>query len=460
MHYLRKLLNLLDRLIIKIVSGHPRSVRALKNIIASFAIKGISIIVGFLMVPLCLDYLDQSRYGIWLIMTSFLGWFGFFEIGLGAGLRNKLAETLAIQDYQKGRIYVSTTYAILAIIAVVIAGVFALINPHLNWVSILNADAALINELKTLSLIVFNFFFLKFVLRLVIIVLYADQKPAFANSIGPVSNLVSFIIIYILTKTTDGSLIYMGAVLSIIPVFAMFLLSVFLFLGKYRFIAPSIKHIQFKYSSELLNLGLKFFFIQVSGLIMYQTSNIIITQFYGPALVTTYNIAYKLFSVMSMIFALIMMPFWSAFTEAWALNDHQWIKNSISKLVKTWLVMVAVGFILLIFSPWIYKYWVGEDITIPFSLSLILFIYFSLYTFGGVFNMFINGVGKLHLQLYASIVGAISFIPLAILFLKYMNMGIEGLVLATIIANFYGPFLTPLQYKKLISGSAKGIWNR
>jgi len=62
--------------------GHERSVKAKKNIIASFGIKGISIIVGFLMVRVVLDYLDQTKYGIWLTLTSLLTWFSFFEIGL------------------------------------------------------------------------------------------------------------------------------------------------------------------------------------------------------------------------------------------------------------------------------------------------------------------------------------------------------------------------------------------
>ena len=92
--------------------GHERTVKAKKNIIASVFIKGLSMIVGFLIVRITLDYLSQNTYGIWLTLTSFLAWFSFFEIGLGSGLRNKLAEALAVKNYELGKSYVSTTYAI------------------------------------------------------------------------------------------------------------------------------------------------------------------------------------------------------------------------------------------------------------------------------------------------------------------------------------------------------------
>ena len=111
----------------KLFTGNPRSVKANKNILASFLIKGSSIIVGFLMVRVTLDYLDQTKYGIWLTMSSFLTWFSFFEIGLGSGLRNKLAEALAKKDYVLGKVYVSTTYAILVLVISIVAIIFFVI---------------------------------------------------------------------------------------------------------------------------------------------------------------------------------------------------------------------------------------------------------------------------------------------------------------------------------------------
>lgn len=440
--------------------GHERTVKAKKNIIASVFIKGLSMIIGFLMVPITLDYLDQTTYGIWLTLTAFFGWFSFFEVGLGNGLKNKLAEALAVKDYTLGRIYVSTTYAILTIIVSIIAILFFAGNFFIDWTKILNTDAALLHQLTNLTFIVFGFFFIRFVIQLLSIVLFADQRPAVANVFGPIGNLLILISIYILTKTTEGSLIYLGWVLSVIPVLVLLIASLYFYNNDYKKIAPSLKFVKMEYAKDLLNLGLKFFLIQIIGLIVYQSSNFIIAQYFGPEEVTVYNIGYKYFSIIMMAFTIIVAPFWSAYTEAWVKNDIIWIKNTVKKLIMIWAGLGIMGILMLFFADQFYYLWVGDEVIVPFKLSLVLLIYFITYNFGGIFVMFINGVGKIRLQMYSSVIGALLFISIALLLIKYYEVGVIGLVIASTLSNFYGVIIAPIQYYKLVNNKAKGIWTK
>ena len=114
-------------------NGHHRSIKAKKNIIASFLIRGVSIIISLIMVPLTINYINPSRYGIWLTLSSIVGWFSFFDIGLSQGLRNKFAEAKAKGNDNLAQVYVSTTYAILAIIFFVVWMIFLLVNNFLDW---------------------------------------------------------------------------------------------------------------------------------------------------------------------------------------------------------------------------------------------------------------------------------------------------------------------------------------
>ncbi len=457
-------MNIINYINTKLFKGHERSVKAKKNIMVSFIIKGASIVVGFLMVRITLDYLDQTRYGIWLTMSSFLTWFSFFEIGLGSGLRNKLAEALAVKDYKLGKIYVSTTYAILSLVICIVAIVFSVGNSFLNWSKILNTDKTLAPVLGNLALIVFGFFFLRFVVKLIGIVLYADQRPAMANAFGPIGNFLALITIYILTKTTQGALIYLGWTLSVLPVVVLLFASFYFYSTDYKKIAPSFKFIKLKYARQLLGLGFKFFIIQMSALVMFQSANIIIAQFFGPNDVTVYNIAYKYYGIIYMLFSLIMVPYWSAFTEAWVKKEYTWIKSTINGLLKIFLAFMLVGILLLIFSASFFNFWLGikqmNKINIPFLLQISLLMYFLIFSFGGIFNMFINGTGKIQVQMICLSIGAIIFFPVAWFLIKYINIGIEGVVYATIIANFYSAFIAPIQYYKLIKDKAHGIWNK
>ncbi len=444
--------------------GHQRTVKAKKNIIASLVIKGMSIVIGFLMIRITLNYLEPIKYGIWLTLTSFLGWFTFFEIGLGNGLKNKLAEALAIKDFKLAKIYVSTTYAILTIVIGIVALFFIISNFFIDWTIILNTNKEMLNELTTLTFIVFGFFFLRFVIKLIGIVLMADQRPAIANSFGPIGNLIALFLIYILTKTTNGSLIYLAWILSVSPIVVLIGASIYFYTNEYKIIAPSLSSIDFSYAKVLLNLGVKFFIIQVSMIVLFQSSNIIIAQFFGPVEVTPYNIAYKLFSVELMLFTIIISPFWAAFTEAWVKKDIIWVKKTTKNLFYVWIGIVILGILLYLISNTFFDLWLGKEqmntIIISNRLKILLLVQFSLFTFGGIFNMFINGVGKITVQMYSHIIGAILFVPISFFFIKYLHWGIESVVIATIISNFYHPLVAPYQYYKIISNKARGVWNR
>lgn len=449
--------------------GHDRTVKAKKNIIASFFIKGLNIVIGFLMVRITLDYLDQTKYGIWLTLTSVLGWMSFFELGLGGGLKNRLAVSLAEGDKGKGKIYVSTTYAILSIIIVVVALLFLVATSFIDWTVVLNTDPSYGKELSVLVLIVFNLFFVQFILNLISIVLKADQRPALGDSFLMISKLISLIFIYILTTVVvkeheEGSLVYLGWILSASPVLVLLLASLYFFNYNYKEIKPSYKYVNFKYGKDLLNLGVKFFLINLSMIVIYQSSSLVIAQFYGPAEVTPYYIAQRLFSVIMMVFTIIASPFQVAFTEAWVKKDIDWVKRTVKNLFKIWLSLVALSFVLYFISNPFFDIWIGKEqmkeIKITDVLKVSMLLSTLLFSLGGVFNMFINGVAKVSMQMYCHLIGAIIFIPTTYFFIKYLNWGIESVVIGGIIANFYYPIIAPIQYYKILNNKAKGVWNK
>lgn len=439
--------------------GHERSIKAKKNIAASFIIKGANIAIGLALVPLTIDYLNPTKYGIWITLSSIIAWVNFFDIGLGHGLRNRFAEALASGNQKLAKTYVSTTYAILSLIVSGIIIIFFIVNPVLNWNKILNAgDAVSKGELSLLALIVFTFFCLQFIFRLITTILLADQQPAKASLFDFFAKFLSLGIIYILTKITYGSLIYLGFVISGLPVLVLAVTSIWLYNSKYKQYRPDFKTIDFSKAKDLLNLGVKFFIIQIAAILLYQTNNIIITQLFGPAMVTPYNVAFKYFSILMMVFMIIINPFWSAFTEAWTIHDIEWIKRIMKKLMLIWLVLFVSGLIMFLFSGFIFRIWIGKDFSVPIEISFLTLCWVLINAWNGIFGQFLNGVSKIKFQLSFGILIAVINIPLA-LFLGGI-LGISGVLLANVILGFIGALIYPLQYKKLITNKASGIWNK
>lgn len=443
-----------------ISKGHERSRNIKKNILLSFLIKGGSIVITFLIVPLTLGYLGARDYGIWLTLSSVISWFGFFDIGLGNGLRNRFAEALAKGNKELARIYVSTTYFGLTGIFGILWILFFSASFFLNWNEIFNIAEDETNNMQTLVVYVFSLFVLRFILKLISIIITADQKPAISNTFDPLSNVISLIIIYVLTLTTNGSLMYLAMAVTFSPVFVLLIATVYFFRNNYKEFRPSLKYFRMNQLKDLTGLGFQFFIIQIAVLVIFSTDNMIITQVLGPEHVTPYNIAFKYFHSVSMAFAIIMNPLWSAYTQAYTINDIPWIRNITTKLVRLWfLIVVLIGLMILVSGPF-YIFWIGDKIEIPLLITILMGIFILISTWNNIYVYFINGAGKIRFQLYTSILAALANIPLSVYFARNLEMGAAGVILATCVCLLPGTILAPYQYKKILNKTATGIWDK
>ncbi len=439
--------------------GQARSVRAKKNILASLVIKAGNIVISLLLIPMTIDYVNPSRYGIWLTLSSIVAWFSFFDIGLTSGLRNKFSEAKAQGDNEKARVYVSTTFATLGIVFSALWGVFAIANRYLDWSKILNVSAAMNAEITTLALIVVTYFCLQFVFRVITTILTADQKPASSSLVDGLGQFVCLVVILVLTKSTQGSLVNLGLALCVSPIVVLVGANLFLFSGSYRAYRPSLSKVDFSLSKGLFNLGFMFFTIQIAGIVQYESANLIISRYFGPTDVTDYNIVFKYFGVLNMMFSIFLVPFWSASTEAYISNDIAWIKNGMKKYSLLTIGLLLVGIIMLIFSNDIYDLWLGEGkVNIPFSLSLWGLLFFCVTIFSAKYLSFLNGISALRLQFYACFLSPVLYIVLTIYFIKYLEMGVYAIFVAAIVSNFNGLILAPIQYYQIVYNNKKGIW--
>jgi O-antigen/teichoic acid export membrane protein len=439
--------------------GQDRSIKAKKNIVGSLLIKGSSILISLIMVPLTINYVNPSQYGIWLTLSSIVGWFAFFDIGLTQGLRNKLAEALAAGDFGKARIFVSTTYASLGLIFFLVWLVFLIANFFLDWTSILKVETTMYHELSMLVVIVFTYFCLQFVLKTVTAILTADQQPAKASLIDLIGQFMSLISIILLVIFTEGSLTNLGLALCVSPILVMLVANYLLFNGKYKKFKPAIKHVDFKHAKSLFQLGGKFFVIQIAAIIQYESANIIIARNFSTTDVTAFNVVYRYFGMLNMMLTIFLTPFWSACTEAFLNKDFEWIKKSIKNYNSLTVILIICGLIMLFFSQHIYDLWLGKGtLQIDFTLSLFGLVFFSSFLFGSPYVSFLNGISALRIQFISSIFSPFLYIALAIYFIQVLDWGVYSLFIAAFLANFNGVILAPLQYHLIINKKLEGIW--
>ena len=374
-----------------------------------------------------------------------VAWFGFFDIGINNGLKNKLAEALAKSDFVLARKYVSSTYAILSIIFIPLMALGIFLTPLVNWQAILHLDINEVDGFSSAMLILISYFCIQFILSTINIVLLADQRPAESSLRTFIQNIVSFCIIGILTFTTKGNLTYLCLALCISPLAVLTLFNVTLFNGRYRHISPSVAYIDLSVAPKLMKLGGQFFVIQIAAVIQFQMMNFIILRYYGASDVAAYNIAQKYFNVVYMLWGIVLTPLWAATTNAIAKEDYQWIINAAHKCLKLFLLFSLIMILLLLFSSMVYSIWIGDKVFIPFSLSFWMMLHNMVLMFGSTFVYILNGAGLLRVQTMASLFSPLIFLAISYLLIS-LGTGPYSVLIAAIIANFNGFLLAPIQF--------------
>lgn len=434
-----------------------RSQLAVKNIVVSFILKVASILTSLLIVPLTINYLNGVQYGIWLTISSIVAWTNFFDLGLANGFKNRFAEAKAREDYQLARQYVSTTYALISIIMIIVFFIIYLINQNIDLASILNVDQEYRVVLHKVFVILAFIFCMNMIANIFAKLLEADQRPAIASAIAGCGQILSLIVIYILTKTTEGSLLNLAIYYSAIPFTTMLISSLFLFVfSRYKKYRPSIRFVRIRLVKNLLKLGINFFLIYLCLIVIFQLINIVLSRECGALAVTQYNVSYKYFSIIYMAFVIVVSPMWSAFTDAYTKKDFNWMSNVLKKFEKMIIIIIISILLLLLLSDPIYKIWVGEDIDISFTLSIGVMLFVFTQIMGSLYMYFINGIGTIKIQLIIYLVFALISYPLMVVCCRFY--GTVGVIYVPSLVYLIQAIIGRAQIWKIINQKAKGIW--
>lgn len=437
--------------------GDSRTSRAKKNISVSFLCKAVSILVSFIIVPVTLGYVGTEEYGIWMTISSIISWFSFLDVGLGNGLRNKLAESLALNDIKSSKVYISSVFVMIALISALMFVGFYIASFFIPWNEVLNTKIVGNVELRRLIIMIFFFFCSGFITNVTSSVLQAMQKYALNDILNVVSQILGLLGVYILVNTTESSLYLMCLIYSAKTAVVMGIATLVLFYGKLKHLKPEWKYVRLREAKPLISLGLRFFINQILYLITTQTTVFIVAHYFGPGEVTVYNLALRYTTITSMLYMMVLMPYLSAFTEAFVKDEMDWIKKTIRKINFIWLLTSIVTVLMVFASGVFFHLWIGEAVVIP--LGLISFLAFASIANNlmSTYSLFLNGIGKIRLQFYLLVIQAILYFPLTWLFYN-LNLGIVSVVIPQVLFQLTCSVLMVAQYKKIVERRASGIW--
>lgn len=439
-------------------TSDKRNANLRNNVLASALLKATGLLTSLLIVPVTLGYLNNEVYGIWLTMSSMLYWFSFFDVGLGNGMRNYLTEAISMGRNDEARSIISTTFSLLSVVAITLCAVATALLYSIDVGMLYNTTSIPSDQLRTVTLIAAVFTLVLFVVKNIGMIFVAMQKYALNDLLAVAGNIAALLIIYVLTKTTKGNLMYIVAAFTVTPVVIFSLASLPLF-AKHPELRPSPKSIDTSLARKVIGKGLGFFLIQITScIVIFGCSNLFIAQFCGPESVTTYNIAYKYFNVLAIAYTIVIAPMWNAYTDAYVKGDMQWIRSNFKRALRLWAISVIGGLFMLCVSILLYRLWIGDAVQVPFTVSLCAMIYICMFNFNCCVTYLLNGLNKIRVQILTSVAATLLFI--VFVYAIKGSLGIEGIVSGMALCYALMGIIHLYQCRLLISDKAKGIWNK
>ena len=419
------------------------------DILWLFGAKGTLLLANFVVISITLDLLSTKIYGVWITLYTTISWLSFFDLGLGNGMRNLFAVNRAVGNQEKNKQLVSTSYIIVLGISLILLILGLPFVYYADIAQFFNISDIAIPDLRCVLSLLVVVTSLQLITKLINSIFLADQKPALSSLIDCSGVVCSLLLLFILKDRLVGSLFNLALIITLPTFIISFIVTLFAFNKNYRKLKPSLKCFNLKISNKLINLGLRFFLIQLSALIILQGSNIIILKFIGAEEVSVFSLVYKYFNVIVTIFTLVLTPYWSFFTDSYAKNNYNQLKQGFKQLLISWLAISMVGVVMWIALPFSFKIWLNQELDIPAYLpvSLLLFSIFS--NLGSVFIYFLNGTSSyLNFQLAIVLAFAALLYPLSAYLLP--TYGVLGVVFTMFFANSYGVLFAPyLSYKVL-----------
>lgn len=435
-----------------------RTKRMNRNIAGMLLLRGMSILVSIIYVPLLLKALSAYDYGVWLTITSLTAWVASIDIGLGNGLRNKLAAVLANENVELAREYISTAYAGIFALCLALGLAYTCIGPYVDWHRILNAQPKAGLGLGILMHAVVLLALLQLSASTLNSVLFAVQSPAKTLLLALLGQLMALAGIGSVVALYDqASLSEVGLISAAAPPIVLIVSTFLVFKGSLKRYCPSPAMIRYKHLKSMLGLGLRFFALQIITIITYSSSSVILAHTVGPEGVAEYNLAYKYIGLVSIAYSVVVTPYWSASTDAYARGDIEWLRSSVKRLQFFWAVASLIGVVMIFAAPPIYRVWalgaVKEDPLI-LTFMLVYFVFSMLYA---SYGYVLNGIGKIRLQLIVTSAMAIMFLPLA--FYASLLFGIPGILGAMIVVGVVNSTWSAMQFRRLVEARATGVWN-
>lgn len=406
----------------------------------------------FVQLAIIYRYLNNSSLnGLWLTIFSVISWIYILDFGVGNSIRNLLQEAVIEKNNKKVKTLISTGIVSSSVIFTII---FILCIPLVlftDWNYIFNISYEIIeNEYIVIILFVTILFtMLKVILSLLSIIYNIIEKNHYINLLNLLANLFSIIFLLLAYILNTQSILIVAISVTASPVIINLLFYYFNFVKRknhlFRFNSFDISLLKIIYKS-----GMMFLFLQFFSIVLYTTDSLIISHYLSPEEVSSYQYTLKIFTIITIIFTAILNPFWSLVTSLKYNQNYQELNQQLKKIMYILILLSLLVLITCLFINDIVFLITGIKDMVSNKLIYLIGLFTIVQMFCSLFQITLNGLNSLKIQLITFGLGALVNIPLSIFFINNVAAESYSVILSSIVSLLPSLIILPIVIKRKI----------
>ena len=410
----------------------------------------LNIVISLFMIPYVIGVIGDRWYGLWILVGTTIGYFGFLDLGLGSANERYIARSLGMKDQNEtNRVFSSSIvlFSIVGAVALVLTAIVVLLCPRFIH------DPADVPTFRIVFLLVGLDLAVGFPVRGYWGFLYAHIRYDVVNIINIAKTLVRTALIVALLSRGHG--IVSLAIATLASDVLEYAANILYVRAKYPEIVIRMRDFTRAMVRQLYDYSLYSFVSAVAKQLRFNVDAFVITAMLGLSPVTHYNIGSRIAGYYLLLVMNAISSIKPVFSRLEGEGNFEELRERYHMTLKLNVILsMLIGGTLLIFGkPFILR-WMGPNYLDSWHVLAVLSVAQIFNTIQVTPSTLLYGISK-H-KVYSLIVIAEGLVNLGLSILLARRFGIVGVALGTLLPVTLTTLVFIPLYANRVIGFANG----